>query len=248
MRTSSPSSSPSCSADGTTEFAFILFHPLAFLFLFPGRTPAAAKQRASSFCGWESERERDGAGRGEAPLSSAHVGRIRKRLRIRPFLPPAGEGGIRQSRMTEEGERDRQQTVKTFAHSPRLRSFSHCGPVTFSLSGRPCGRHPPPLGEGRGESALDNRHVRRIRSIYMQGTAFSTSPAAYGNDLVPPLANPHTSGRGRRPRRPPQQHITEATRQANSQIGTCRARRPRRAAQQPRGQAATSGESAAVPL
>ena len=221
MRTSSPSSSPSCSADGTTEFAFILFHPLSFLFLFPGRTPAAAKQRASSFCGWESERERDGAGRGEAPLSSAHVGRIRKRLRIRPFLPPAGEGGIRQSRMTEEGERDRQQTVKSFAHSPRLRSFSHCGPVTFSLSGRPYGRHPPPLGEGRGEGAFDDRHVRRIRSILC---------------------------RGRRPRRPPQQHLTEATRQANSQIGTCRARRPRRAAQQPRGQAATSGESAAVPL
>ena len=88
-------------------------------------------------------------------------------------------------------------------------------------------------------------HVRRIRSIYMQGTAFSTSPAAHGNDLVPPLANPHTSGRGRRPRRPPQQHLTEATRQANSQIGTCRARRPRRAAQQPREQAATSGEFAA---
>ena len=85
-----------------------------------------------------------------------------------PSFPQRGSG-IRQSRMTEEGERDRQQTVKTFAHSPRLRSFSHCGPVTFSLSGRPCGRHPPPLGEGRGESAFDDRHVRRIRSILCRG-------------------------------------------------------------------------------
>ena len=36
-----------------------------------------------------------------------------------PFLPPAGEGGIRRSparRMTEEGERDRLLTVESFAH------------------------------------------------------------------------------------------------------------------------------------
>ena len=74
-------------------------------------------------------------------------------VRARPFLPPAGEGGSRRSparRMTEEGEPDRLQTVKLFAYSLRLRSFLHCGPVTFSLSGRPCGRHPPPLGEGMG--------------------------------------------------------------------------------------------------
>ena len=41
-------------------------------------------------------------------------------LRVRPFLPPAGEGGIRRSparRMTEEGERDRQQTGKSFAYA-----------------------------------------------------------------------------------------------------------------------------------
>ena len=87
-------------------------------------------------------------------------------LRVPHFLPPAGEGGIRRSparRMTEEGEPDRLQTVQSFAYFPPLRSFPHCGPVTFSLSGRPCGRHPPPLGEGRGEGALDERHVRQIR-------------------------------------------------------------------------------------
>ncbi|MBQ2619054.1 MAG: hypothetical protein IJG08_06180, partial [Oscillospiraceae bacterium] len=50
--------------------------------------------------------------------------------------------------MTEEGEPDRQQTAKPFAHPPHLRSFPHHAPATFSLSGRPCGRHPPPLGIG----------------------------------------------------------------------------------------------------
>ena len=84
-----------------------------------------------------------------APKASSHVRRIRSRL----FLPPAGEGGIRRSparRMTEEGERDRQQTVNVRI-PPRLRSFPHGGPAAFSLSGRPCGRHPPPLGgNGRG--------------------------------------------------------------------------------------------------
>ncbi len=87
-----------------------------------------------------------------------------------PFLPPAGEGGIRRSparRMTEEGEPDRQRAVKSFAYSPRLRSFPRRGPATFSLSCRPCGRHPPPLGEGMGESAVDdiNGPARPQRSL-----------------------------------------------------------------------------------
>ena len=93
-------------------------------------------------------------------------------LRVPHFLPPAGEGGIRRSparRMTEEGEPDRLQTVQSFAYFPPLRSFPHRGSVTFSLSGRPCGRHPPPLGEGRGEGALDERHVRQIRSRLIVG-------------------------------------------------------------------------------
>ena len=44
---------------------------------------------------------------------------------------------------------------------PRLRSFLRRGPATFSLSRRPCGRHPPPLGEGTGEgvaSPPENRN------------------------------------------------------------------------------------------
>ena len=39
---------------------------------------------------------------------------------FRPFLPPAGEGGVRRSparRMTEEGEPDRLHTVKSFTYS-----------------------------------------------------------------------------------------------------------------------------------
>ena len=47
-------------------------------------------------------------------------------VRARPFLPPAGEGGIRRSparRMTEEGEPDRLQAVKSFAYSPGCGHF-----------------------------------------------------------------------------------------------------------------------------
>ncbi|MBR3861662.1 MAG: hypothetical protein IKM84_07255, partial [Oscillospiraceae bacterium] len=40
------------------------------------------------------------------------------------------------------------QTVKIVGLLPRLRSFPRRGPATFSLSCRPCGRHPPPLGIG----------------------------------------------------------------------------------------------------
>ena len=56
-------------------------------------------------------------------------------------------------------------------------------------------------------------------------------PAAHGNGLLPPTANPHTPGRERRPRRSAQQHRTKAIRQANPHLPR-RARRPRRAAQQ----------------
>ena len=50
-----------------------------------------------------------------APKTRSHV----RRIRSRPFLPPAGEGGIRRSparRMTEEGEPDRLRTVKSFVY------------------------------------------------------------------------------------------------------------------------------------
>ncbi len=37
---------------------------------------------------------------------------------------------------------------KTVAFPRSWRSFPHRGSAAFSLSGRPCGRHPPPLGIG----------------------------------------------------------------------------------------------------
>ena len=98
------------------------------------------------------------------------AGPYKAAARSPPILPPAGEGGIRRSparRMTEEGERDRLQTVKIVDLLPRLRSFPRRGPATFSLSCRPCGRHPPPRGEGRGEGAVDdiNGPARPQRSL-----------------------------------------------------------------------------------
>ena len=88
----------------------------------------------------------------DGPAGAVRFSENVRRIRSRPFLPPAGEGGSRRSparRMTEEGEPHRLRAVKSL-HTPlRLRSFPHCGPVTFSLSGRPCGRHPPPLGHRR---------------------------------------------------------------------------------------------------
>ena len=43
---------------------------------------------------------------------------------------------------------------KTVAFPRGWRSFPHYAPAVLSLSGRPCGRHPPPLGEGPGEGTL----------------------------------------------------------------------------------------------
>ena len=61
-----------------------------------------------------------------APGSSTEDKRHVRRIRSRHFLPPAGEGGIRRSparRMTEEGERDRLQTVKFVAYPPGCGHF-----------------------------------------------------------------------------------------------------------------------------
>ena len=56
--------------------------------------------------------------------------------RFPPFLPPAGEGGIRRSparRMTEEGEPDRQQTAKSFAYA-RMRGKNSGSDLSSPLS------------------------------------------------------------------------------------------------------------------
>ena len=66
--------------------------------------------------------------------------------------------------MTEEGEPDRQQTVKSLL-SPHLRSFPHRGPAAFSRSGRP---HPPPLGEGTGEGVLSYTDTGKLSSSRIQ--------------------------------------------------------------------------------
>ena len=61
-----------------------------------------------------------------APGSNTEDKRHVRRIRSRHFLPPAGEGGIRRSparRMTEEGERDRLQTVKFVAYPPGCGHF-----------------------------------------------------------------------------------------------------------------------------
>ena len=135
-----------------------------------------------------------------------------------PFLPPAGEGGIRRSparRMTEEGESHRQQTVKSLLF-PLLRSFLHCGPAAFSLSCRPLGGTLPRWGR------------ERMRASWM--TAMSGEFAAF-------------PCRARRPRRAGQQHQRQGPHPRNSQlliVGNVVLDVP----QQHRGYVATSGEFA----
>ncbi len=50
------------------------------------------------------------------------------------------------------------------------------------------------------------------------GAGVPTAPAAHGNDLITPTANPHTPGRECRPRRSAQQHRTKASRPANPHL------------------------------
>ena len=64
------------------------------------------------------------------------------------------------------------------------------GPVTFSLSGRPCGRHPPPLGEGTGEGALDDIKCPAHPQRAPAGCADPGAPGSSTNDMLPPPANP----------------------------------------------------------
>ena len=59
---------------------------------------------------------------------------------------------------------------------PRLRSFPQRGPVTFSLSCRPCGRHPPPLGEGMGECAWMTVTSGGFATFFV-GAGVPTAPA-----------------------------------------------------------------------
>ena len=74
-----------------------------------------------------------------------------------PF--PSPSGGRWHPPIPREADDGRGRTSpladgKTVAFPRGWRSFPHRGSVTFSLSGRPCGRHPPPLGEGPGEGTL----------------------------------------------------------------------------------------------
>ena len=74
-----------------------------------------------------------------------------------PF--PSPSGGRWHPPIPREADDGRGRTSpladgKTVAFPRSWRSFPHRGSAAFSLSGRPCGRHPPPLGEGPGEGAL----------------------------------------------------------------------------------------------
>ena len=137
-----------------------------------------------------------------------------------PFLPPAGEGGIRRSparRMTEEGERDRLLTVKIVDLLPRLRSFPRRGPATFSLSCRPCGRHPPPLGEGMGECAFDELNGPSHPKRFHVGRADPGAPRSSTEDKQPRPANSQHFLVGGGVPTPRQQHQRQAPSPANLQ-------------------------------
>ena len=76
----------------------------------------------------------------------------------------------------------------------------------------------------RRKKAADALCQLRSQQCPTVGAGVPDGPAAHGNGLIPPAANPHMPGRERRPRRSTQQHRTEATRQANPH-SPCRARR-----------------------
>ena len=122
---------------------------------------------------WRGRRPARGRFRQQPPKKSRNV----RRIRSRHFLPPAGEGGIRRSpaRMTEEGERDRQQTVKPFSY---LHGCGH-----FHIAVPP--RSPSPAALVGG--TLPRWGREGVRALWM--TAASGEFAA-------------VYCRGRRPRRP----------------------------------------------
>ena len=87
-----------------------------------------------------------------------------------PFLPPAGEGGIRRSparRMTEEGERDRLLTVQSFAYSHSCGHFHSAVPSRSPSPAALVGDTLPRWGREWVSAPSTNSMVRRIRNASM---------------------------------------------------------------------------------
>ena len=98
--------------------------------------------------------------------------------RWHPPIPREADDGRGRTRPFADSE-----IVRIF---PQLRSFPHCGPATFSLSGRPCGRHPPPLGEGMGEGAFDELNGPSHPKRFHVGRADLGAPRSSTRDESPP--------------------------------------------------------------
>ena len=108
-------------------------------------------------------------------------------LRVRPFLPPAGEGGIRRSparRMTEEGERDRQQTVKSFAYPHPCNHFHSALPPRSPSPAALVGGTLPRRGRERTDAAA-SRDVAVYSALPTEAQAPSVSKKAHKTATSP---------------------------------------------------------------
>ena len=111
-----------------------------------------------------------------------------------PFLPPAGEGGIRRSparRMTEEGEPNRQQTVQSFAHPHSCVHFRIAIPS----------RSPSPVALVGDTLPRWGRDRERALCFVGFGVQPMTGPTQLRQRYCQPSVNLHTPCRARRPRR-----------------------------------------------
>ena len=121
-----------------------------------------------------------------------------RRIRSRPFLPPAGEGGIRRSparRMTEEGEPHRLQAAKSPAF---LTAACHFHGVVPSCSPSPAAaRHPPPLVEGKDGRPWIRRALFHAAAAARKAKPGIPKPYTCPNKTNPPAQSALRSmGRG----------------------------------------------------